>query len=224
MIRIGVVDDHPVFRLGLTRLFDREPDLSVAWDVGTLAEMETMVQQAPVDVILLDLNLGPDQDALEATTAVRNAQEGVKVIILSASLDWDAVNAARTAGANGYLPKDLSIPDMAAAIRELSSPNFGRRSFTDLLNRPNGIGSVVALRGKLTRRENEVLGELRRGHTNKEIARKLGVSLPTVNKHVQQVLKKLHARTRAQAVAMVSTDAGGWRFVRAAGHRTPTGR
>ena len=208
MIRIGIVDDHPVFRLGLARSFDREPDLHVAWELGSaIPLLETMLTQ-PVDVVLMDLNLGPNEDSLGAMKTIRERFEDVKLIVISASLDWDAASAARAVGANGYLPKELSVTDMVAAIRGLSSPNFGRMSFSDLLRTRSDNGRASLRRG-LSPRENQVLSELRRGRTNKEIAQRFGVSITTVNKHVQQVLKKLNARTRAQAVAMVNADAQG---------------
>ncbi len=169
-----------------------------------------MLQRLPVDVVLMDLNLGPDEDALAAAAMIREKYDTPKVIFISASLDWEAVTAARSAGSSGYLPKDLSIADMVATIRGLASPNFGRSGFSDFLNnRGNGHRLPLTLRLGLTRREQQVLAELRRGHTNKEIAVRFGISIPTVNKHVQQVLKKLHVRTRAQAVAMVTAESSG---------------
>lgn len=210
MIRLGIVDDHPVFRLGLARAFERENDLAVLWDISGVTDLDGMLETCPVDVVLMDLNLGVDQDALAATTAIRNKYDAVKVIVISGSLDWEAASAARAAGASGYLPKDLDVADMVAAIRGLSSPNFGRRSFSDLLAvRRGGSSNFPSVRNGLTRREQQVLAELRRGRTNKEIALRLGVSIPTINKHVQQVLKKFHVRTRAQAVAIVDAAASG---------------
>ena len=210
LIRLGIVDDHPVFRLGLVRTFERERDLAVVWEMGGVTDLDKMLDSFPVDVVLMDLNLGSDQDALAATTAIRKKYDNIQVIVISGSLDWEAASAARAAGASGYLPKDLDIADMLAAIRGLATPNFGRRSFSDLLStRRNGNGSLLSLRSGLTVREQEVLAELRRGRTNKEIATRLGVSITTINKHVQQVLKKLHVRTRAQAVAVVDAAASG---------------
>lgn len=207
MIRIGVVDDHPVFRLGLIRMFERDRDLAVIWDVGSVKDLFQMLEKAPVDVVLMDLGLGPDDDALAATTEIRKRYEGVRVIVISASLDWDAASAARQAGASAYLPKDLAASDMVAAIHALSSPNFGRWAFRDLLATGTHTGGgLVSIRRRLTPREQEVLAELRRGRTNKEIALRFGVSISTVNKHVQQVLKKLHVRTRAQATAMINAE------------------
>ena len=206
MIRLGIVDDHPVFRLGLIRLFERETDLSVVWELPELTELFTMMERIPIDVLLMDLSLGPDQDAVGAIEAVRRMYEDVKVIVVSASLDWEAANAARVAGASGYLPKDLSTADMLATIRGLASPNFGRASFSDLLDVRTRTNGQQAWHKALSRRELQVLAALRRGKSNKEIASDLGVSIPTVNKHVQQVLKKLQVRTRSQAVAMVTAE------------------
>lgn len=169
-----------------------------------------MLETGPVDVVLMDLNLGPDQDALAATTRIREKYEATKVIVISGSLDWEAASAARAAGASGYLPKDVAVADMVAAIRALALPPLGWRGFNDMLgSTPGSKGILVSVRGQMTRREQEVLVELRRGRTNKEIAQRFGVSIPTVNKHVQHVLKKLHVRTRAQAVAKVNAAATG---------------
>jgi len=210
LIRLGIVDDHPVFRLGLIRSFERERDLAVVWELGATTEVFQTLSAKPVDVVLMDLYLGPEEDALGAVRAIRERYDNIKVIVLSASLEWESAAAARNAGAAGYLPKDLSIADMVAAIRGLASQKRSRLEFNDLLAaRPPAAESSTSSRHGLTKREREVLGELRRGHTNREIATHLGVSITTVNKHVQQVLKKLHVRTRAQAVALLHAESAG---------------
>ena len=211
-IRLGIVDDHPVFRLGLRLLFEREADLEVAWDLASAAELMTTLASSPVDVVLMDLNLGPEEDSLAATRAVVERYPAVKVVFISASLDGDAAAAARVAGAVGYLPKDLSVRDTMGAIRGLAAKGVGEIVFGDFLTaRPGASGRYGMSSHGLTRREHEVLVELRRGRTNREIASKLGVSIATVNKHVQQVLKKLHVRNRGQAVARLYGDAA-WRM------------
>jgi DNA-binding NarL/FixJ family response regulator len=208
LIRLGIVDDQPVFRLGLLRTFEREPDLVVIWELGSASELLKTLPPQPVDVVLMDLNLGPNEDALAATSWIREHYSDIKVIVISASLEWEGAAAVRHAGACGYLPKDLSVADMVAAIRGLALQKAGGMQFSDLLAaRHNGNSS--GSRHGLTRREQEVLGELRRGHTNREIAIRLNVSITTVNKHVQQVLKKLRVRTRAQAVALLHAEAMG---------------
>jgi DNA-binding NarL/FixJ family response regulator len=208
LIRLGIVDDHPVFRLGLRGSFDRQRDLKVCWDLGSATRLLETVASSPVDVVLMDLDLGPNQDGLAATRALKQAEPGVRVIVITASLDTETVAAARRAGANGYLAKDLPVADMVAAIRKLANPAAARTTFGDYL--PAGstasTRSWSAQRG-LTQREHEVLSELKRGRTNREIAARLGVSVSTVNKHVQQVLKKLHVKNRGQAVARLLGEA-----------------
>jgi len=207
-IRLGIVDDHPVFRLGLRLLFEREVDVEVAWDLGSATELLTTLASAPVDVVLMDLNLGPEEDSLAETRVVVERYPDVKVVFISASLDGDAAAAARAAGAVGYLPKDLSVHDTMGAIRGLAATGTGEIGFGDFLTaRAVVTGKNTIARHGLTRRELEVVTELRRGRTNREIASKLGVSIATVNKHVQQVLKKLHVRNRGQAVARLNGDA-----------------
>jgi two-component system NarL family response regulator len=191
-----------MFRLGLRGSFDRRKDVKVMWDLGSATPLLETVASTPVDVVLMDLDLGPNQDGLNATRTLKRAHPGVRVMVLTASLDDETVAAARRAGANGYLTKDLPVADMVAAIRKLAAPGTSAQSFGAYLpvGTANSSGSWSAKRG-LTQREREVLAELKRGRTNREIASRLGVSVTTVNKHVQHVLKKLHVRNRSQAAA-----------------------
>jgi DNA-binding NarL/FixJ family response regulator len=103
---------------------------------------------------------------------------------------------------------------MVAAIRGLASHNLTGLEFSEVLQSRAAGGATLVSRHGLTRREQEVLGELRRGHTNREIATRLNVSITTVNKHVQQVLKKLRVRTRAQAVALLHAESAGRLYMR----------
>jgi DNA-binding NarL/FixJ family response regulator len=204
LIRLAIVDDHPVFREGMRRILERSADFTVLWESGTAADLTENLERNPVDVVLLDLYLGPNDDSLAAARAARERFADVRFIVVSASLDWDAVTATRKAGASGYLPKDLAIEDMTAAIRALANPNLGRMTFTDRTSsgRPSASGALVAQAG-LTRREREVLFEMVSGHGNREIAAHLGVSVTTVNKHVHHILGKMKAKTRAQVIARV---------------------
>jgi DNA-binding NarL/FixJ family response regulator len=186
-IRLGIVDDHPVFRLGLARTLEREADMKVAWELGSTTDLMKSAQSSPVDVVLMDLNLGPDQDSLASTKALIQRHPRVKVIVLSALLEPEA------------------------AIRTIVSKRVSE-AFSDFLTTTsrNGVSRTPAMSNHgLTRREQEVLNELRRGRTNREIASRLGVSTATVNKHVQQVLKKLHVTNRSQAVARLHAEAAG---------------
>ncbi len=208
-IRLGIVDDHPVFRVGLTRTLEREADLTVAWDIGSATELLQKMADSPVDAVLMDLNLGPGQDSLATMRALIKRHPNAKVIVISALLDTEAAEAAKAAGARGYIPKDLPAGETAAAIRAIVSKRGRDLVFADFLTtRAADRRPRVAAYG-LTRREQEVLVELRRGRTNREIASRFGVSIATVNKHVQHVLKKLQVRNRGQAVARLHADTGG---------------
>jgi DNA-binding NarL/FixJ family response regulator len=207
------VDDHPVFRLGLRSSFEKQNDLKVLWDLGSPDRLLEMLAAQPVDVVLMDLDLGQDDDGLAATRALKKANADVRVVVITASLDSETVGAARRAGASGYLAKDLPVADMVAAVRRLAEPGANRTVFSDYLGANGAAGANGANGGRtwssipgLTKREREVLAELKRGRTNREIASRLGVSVTTVNKHVQQVLKKLHVRNRGQAVARLHPE------------------
>jgi len=156
----------------------------------------------------MDLELGPSQDGFAATHALKRVQPGVRVMVITGSLDTETVAAARRAGANGYITKDVPVADMAAAIRKLGASGNSAPGFVGYLpvRTANGDWSWSDLHG-LTQREREVLAELRRGRTNREIASRLVISVPTVNKHVQHVLKKLNVRNRGQAVASLRAEA-----------------
>lgn len=209
LIRVGIVDDHPVFRLGLRATFARQRDFTVVWDLGSPTRLLETVADTPTDIVLmdLDLGLGPNQDGLTATRVVRKAHPEIRVVIITAALDGGSMAASRAAGASGYLAKDLSAADMVAAVRTLSAYR-PIRTISDsriATAATSGGRTWLATRG-LTRREQEVLAALNRGHTNREIASQFGVSVTTVNKHVQQVLKKLHVRNRGQAVARMHAE------------------
>ena len=174
----------------------------VVWESGTVVDLVETLEREPVDVILIDLYLGPDDDSLAATRAVRERFADVRVIVVSASLDWDSVSASRLAGASGYLPKDLTVEDMVAGIRALADPNLGRMPISDAVTASrssNGLGMTA--QKALTRREREVLFEMVRGRSNRDIAAHLGISVTTINKHVHHILTKLKAKTRMQVIA-----------------------
>ncbi len=219
-MRIGIVDDHPVFRFGLRQTLSREEGFRVLWDVGSAIDARLLLGQSIVDVVLVDLNLGGG--AIEGTAAarmIRREKPEVKVVMISASVDDDVVFAAQQAGAAGYLAKDLRPEEIVASLRALSAPaRAGSPSVpNNLLNRfetesPRTMRSRLRRArgpGLLSRREAEVLADIRSGKTNREIARRLHISPTTVNKHVHHILQKLKARNRAQAVILSSRLADG---------------
>jgi DNA-binding NarL/FixJ family response regulator len=206
---VGIIDDHPVYRLGLRRALQNRVDLSVAWDLASASDLERTLKGAPVDLVLMDVNLGSGADGVTATEALRKQGNRVKVVLTSALVDQERLLSASAAGAAAYLPKDLTIAELVGALRSVGR---GEKAITgDLLGQLNAARVTRHARRStdpdskprlLSAREAEVLAEVRQGRTNREIARKLGISPTTVNKHVQQVLKKLKVRNRAQAATV----------------------
>jgi len=189
-IRIGIVAAAPLFRDGLRRLVELDADMTVEWEHRDAAGLEALIESRPVDLVLMAaLEFGAAVSGLQATRAVKARWPKLEVIIISASPDPRLPGNARDAGAAGFLRKDMEPAVLLAGIRDVV---FGSRS-----NR----GDRPVVRPVLSRREQQVLVEIQRGMSNREIAATLGISLTTVNKHVHSMLKKLNVRNRTQAAA-----------------------
>jgi DNA-binding NarL/FixJ family response regulator len=196
MIRVLVVDDHPLFREGLTGLLRTVEDVEV---VGAVGEGESAVRrtaEANPDVVLMDLNL-PGMPGLEATRRIVAGGSSAAVLVLTMVDDDDSVMAALQVGARGYVLKGAAQEEVLAAIRTVASGGavFGP-----------GVAGRVLSGGRtqpgwnLTDREAEVLALIADGRSNTEISRELEVSLKTVQNHVSRVLTKMQVRDRTQAV------------------------
>lgn len=214
MIRIGIVDDHPVFRFGLKRALEREPDLDISWELSSAHNIDAMMRRTPVHVILMDIYMGSGKDGIASTKDVIERWPGVKVVVISASVDERSVLASTRAGADGFLPKAMPVAEMVKAIRRLAATDTrGRQSVDKPVERRGSSKTKPAPRslkverriGGLSPRQRQVLDELRQGRTNREIAQHFGVSIGTVNKHVHEVLKVLKVRNRTQAAATSRT-------------------
>ena len=195
MIRVLVVDDHPLFREGLNGLFATVPDIEVVASVG---DGETAVRRTlehRPDVVLMDLNL-PGVPGLEATRRIVASDAEAAVLVLTMVDDDDSVMAALQVGARGYVLKGAAQEEVLAAIRAVAAGGavFGP-----------GVAGRVLSGGRsvrphdLTEREAGVLALIANGRSNSEIARELGVSLKTVQNHVSRVLTKMQVRDRTQA-------------------------
>jgi DNA-binding NarL/FixJ family response regulator len=193
MIRVLVVDDHPLFRAGLTGLLGTVDDVEVVDAVGDgEAAVRRAAELAP-DVVLMDLNL-PGLPGLEAIRRILRAAEPPAVLVLTMVDDDDTVTAAMRVGARGYLLKGAVQEEVLAAIRTVAAGGavFGA-----------GAAQRVLAGGRrpfdLTEREAQVLGLIAAGRSNPEIATELGLSLKTVQNHTSNVLAKLQVRDRTQA-------------------------
>jgi DNA-binding NarL/FixJ family response regulator len=194
MIRVLVVDDHPLFRDGLAGLLATVDDVDVVAAVGDGEEAVRACVESPADVVLMDLNL-PRMSGLEATRRIVALDPAPAVLVLTMVDDDDTVTAALRVGARGYLLKGAVQEEVLAAIRTVASGGavFGAGAARRLLSeRPRGTEALTA-------REAEVLALVAQGHSNPEIASELGLSLKTVQNHVSRVLVKLQVRDRTQA-------------------------
>ena len=199
MIRVAVVDDHPIVRAGVVAALEDEPDFEVVGAAESAEEALTLVRRHEPDVVLLDLEL-PGMSGIEAIPALLAVAPAVRVLVFTA-YDTDArVIGAMRSGAKGYLLKGASTSEVAAAIRAVHA---GETALT-----PRVAGRLVSAlrqpRGsrELSPREREVLRLIADGLPSKQIAGALGISERTVKFHTTSLLRKLEADNRAQAVAI----------------------
>ncbi len=210
MIRLLIVDDHPVVRDGLRGIFSGEPDIEVVGEAGHGAEALTLVERLAVDVVLMDLRM-PVMGGVEAITRLRAAAPGVHVLVLT-TYDGDRdVLPAIEAGATGYLLKDAPRADLlngvrsAHAGRPVLAPSVAGQ-LMGLVAAPDGRAGETSpgRRGAgpaLSKRELEVLRLVASGANNGSVARQLFISEATVKTHLLHLYDKLGVRDRAAAVA-----------------------
>ena len=209
-IRVLLVDDQPLLRLGFRLVLDAEDDLEV---VGEADDGQAALTQAAAlrpDVILMDVRM-PRMNGIDATAALLAAEPDAKVLILTTfDLDEYAFAALR-AGAAGFLLKDARPAELVDAIRTVArgdavvAPRVTRRMLELFADRLPSTGATVAddpRVGSLTAREREVLEAVAEGLSNAEIAGRLYLSEATVKTHVAHVLDKLGVRDRVQAVVL----------------------
>ena len=196
-IRVFVVDDHPMIRMGLAAMIDAQPDLQRVGEAGSGAEALRLAPALAPDVVLMDLIM-PQMDGIAATAALRRVLPQTRFVILTSMVDPGEVERATAAGATGYVLKNASAAELVAVIR---AAHAGRRSFapevTDALiaNR-----QPIVLGADLTQRERELLALMARGLNNQEISDQLAIAVPTVKFHITNILGKLQAANRTEAV------------------------
>jgi DNA-binding NarL/FixJ family response regulator len=203
-LRVALVDDHPVFRLGLAALLDSLPGIAVVAQAAGAAEARALLADdaLAVDVVVMDLDLG-DGSGVDETRAAVARRPGLAVLVVSMHEDDDAVVAAVRAGARGYLVKSAPPDQIERAVRAVAAgemilgPSVAARAMSYVLG---GRSAVRVPFPRLTDREREVLDLLAAGHDNVVIARRLGLSAKTVRNHVANVLTKLEVSDRAAAV------------------------
>jgi DNA-binding NarL/FixJ family response regulator len=209
-ISVLIVDDHPVVRRGLRVLLEVQDGIEVAGEAGDGPTALALAAELAPDVVLLDLKL-PGLDGIAVLGELRTRDSKARVLVLTSATEPASASLAIRSGAAGVVYKDVD-PD--ALVRAIRSVHDGH-----LLLSPEAAGSLVRTAGgwnpvdgldALTRREREVLAEIAKGRSNREIARALNVSEKTVKAHVSSVLAKLGVQDRTQAALVaVRHERGG---------------
>jgi DNA-binding NarL/FixJ family response regulator len=210
MIRVLLVDDQSLLRMGFGMILDAEPDIEVAGEAADGATGVSMTSALHPDVVLMDVRM-PGMDGIQATAAISAAAPASKILILT-TFDLDEyVFAGLKAGASGFLLKDAPPAELLTAIRTVAggeavlAPTATRRlirQFVPLLPDPGQQPRRDALLSKLTDRERAVFARLAAGRSNREIAGEMHLSQGTVKIHVGRILAKLGLRDRVQAVVL----------------------
>jgi DNA-binding NarL/FixJ family response regulator len=205
-VRVLIADDQALFRRGLFVVLGLEPDIDVVAEAQNGQEAIAKATDLAPDVVLLDVRM-PGMDGIEAARRIREILPSTKILMLTVSDEEDDLYEAIKAGANGYLLKEISVEEVAAAIQavmqgqSLISPSMASK----LLIEFNALARRAAERDELpapvlTARELEVLRLVARGMSNKDVADQLFISENTVKNHVRNILEKLHLHSRMEAV------------------------
>lgn len=224
-IKIVIIDDHQLFREGVKRILELEPNFEVVAEGDEGSQAVPLVEQFNPDIVLMDINM-PNMNGVEATRELIEAHPNTKVLILSIHDDEAYVTHALQSGAQGYLLKEMDADSLIKAVEIVASggayihPKVTKNlieEYRRLANEKNqGIeettNDVIRPLHILTKRECEVLQLLADGKSNRAIGESLFISEKTVKNHVSNILQKLSVKDRTQAV--VEAIKSGWVIVR----------
>ncbi|MCL0066215.1 response regulator transcription factor [Dehalococcoidia bacterium] len=203
-IRVFIADDHTLFRESLRSLLDDAEDIEVVGEVADGIEAVARVRELQPDVALMDIAM-PNVNGLEATRQIRRRNPSVKVLTLTMYETEQFIFEMLRAGASGYILKSASGRELISAIQAVSQddaylyPSITRKVLDDYLEKIKAEGKGNG-RERLTSRECEILRLIAEGKTNKEIARLLMISVPTVQTHRLNLMKKLKLHDRVELV------------------------
>ncbi len=199
-IRVLVVDDHHMVRKGLIALFDNFDDFEVVGDAGDGQAGVMLAQRYKPDIVLMDMIM-PGMDGSTATQLIRDSCPDTQVIALTSVSDDATIQSALKAGAISYLMKNVSVDELAQAVRKAHQGKStlapeATQALISATRRPPEIGH------DLSEREREVLSWLVEGLNNREIAERLMISNSTVKNHLSNIFSKMGTTSRTQAVAL----------------------
>jgi DNA-binding NarL/FixJ family response regulator len=206
MIRVVLVDDQELMRVGFRMVLGAQPDMEIVGEAGDGDAAVRLAEELRPDVVLMDVRM-PVLDGVEATRLITTAGTAKVLVMTTFDLDEYALSALRN-GASGFMLKDTPPDHLVAALRSVASgdavvsPSVTRRLLDRFLGQTGGELRDASVLDALTEREREVLVLIAQGLSNTEIARKLFLSEATVKTHVGRVLAKLDLRDRVQAVVL----------------------
>lgn len=207
-IRLLLVDDHQVVRMGLRALFERSPGIAVAGEAASVAEAVDNAARLKPTVVLMDMRL-PDGTGVDACREILSASPDVGVLFLTSYGDQEAMLAAVFAGARGYLLKEIDGEALVHAVEAVAAgqsvldPNAAR-VVMEHLQSLSGSGVPGDTNDPLSNQERRVVNLVTQGRTNKEIAAALTLSEKTVKNYLSNIFQKLRVTRRAQVAAMYS--------------------
>lgn len=203
-IRVLIADDHAVLREGLRMLIDAQPDMHVVGEVGDGEQAIRHVRGDQTDVAIVDLSM-PGISGIETVRRIREGSAGTRVLVLTMHDDPAYPRAALAAGASGYVTKGVDGADLLSAIRAVHGGRTYVQFPDEVAGAAGGATSLLATppaapRPLLSAREQQVLALLARGHTNREAAARLFLSIKTVETYRARLAEKVGLRTRADIV------------------------
>jgi DNA-binding NarL/FixJ family response regulator len=205
MIRILLVEDHPVVRKGLAALLEEEPDMEVCGETGSAPEAERMAGELSPDLAIVDLSLA-EGDGLELVKRLTARYDGIRILVSSIHDEKLYAERVLESGGRGYLQKDAPQEELVNAVRTVHSGNvFLSDVMTDRLLRRfvGGKGDVQAdqpLESRLTDRELQIMELIGEGVSSNSIAEKLSISVKTVESHRQNIKRKLNLKTNLELI------------------------
>jgi len=205
-LRVLIVDDHALFRRGLQMVLRQAEDIDVVGEAGDGHEAVDKAQELMPDVVLMDVRM-PGQSGIKATEQIKDLLPHAKILMLTISDEEADLYDAIKAGASGYLLKEISIDEVADAVRSVSSgqsrisPSMASKLLTEFAAMSKRADERQQLPApRLTEREMEVLKLVAQGMNNRDIAKELFISENTVKNHIRNILEKLHLHSRMEAV------------------------
>lgn len=196
-MKILLVDDHQMVRLGLKSYLELQPDIDQVQEATNGQEGVALALESRPDVIIMDIVM-PEMNGIEATLAILKDWPEAKILILTSYLDNEKIYPVLDAGAYGYMLKTSSAEEILHAVKKVAKGEFAIE--TEVSKKVEYHRNHIELHEDLTARERDILGLLAKGYENQRIADELFISLKTVKTHVSNILSKLEVSDRTQAV------------------------